>query len=802
MNRVIWKGALALGLLVVLWVGSGFVGTSWLALAMTVAIGAVYLFGAMELRRFRAATDTLSGALADVTEPLADLNPWLQKLHPSLQTSVRLRIEGERVALPGPALTPYLVGLLVMLGMLGTFLGMVVTFKGAVFALEGSSDLQAIRAALAEPIKGLGLSFGTSVAGVATSAMLGLISAMSRRDRIAAARQLDGHIATVFKGFSLVHQRQETFKALQAQSQALPAVVDKLQAMMDGLERRSEQLGSQLQNQQQQFHSDVSQAYGELARSVQQSLRDTLVATAREASQSIQPALESALSRIEQASQQTHQRVVEVAQGQLSDLSSQFAATASNVSQAWSHAVQTHTEASGQQLSRMDHALQSFAEVFEQRSAALLLSIQESSQAAREAQLLSEGQRQQAWTQALQDMSASLVGEWQRVGTETMAQQQALCLQLENTAGQITEQASAHVGQTLGELGRVMDQSESMLRARMEAESAWVQSQGERMAELSAVWRTELAALRDEEAARGQAAVARLDALQEAVAGHLAQLGASLEAPMNRLLQTASEVPQAAAQVIAQLRQEMSHLAERDNLALQERSDMMVQMNALLQTLNQAADQQQAMIESMVSSAAAALDKVGSQLSESLGDQVGKVAQVAAHQQTMTESMVSQAAATLDKVSAQMSQSLGEQASKVTQAAEHQQTMIESMVSSAVAVLGQAGTQLSESLSSQAGKVADVAAHVNASAIELSSLSEAFGHGVDRFSATNEKLIDSLHRIEGSLQQSLTRSDEQLAYYVAQAREVIDLSISSQQGIVEDLRRLHAREGQADGGAA
>ena len=91
-----------------------------------------------------------------------------------------------------------------------------------------------------------------------------------------------------------------------------------------------------------------------------------------------------------------------------------------------------------------------------------------------------------------------------------------------------------------------------------------------------------------------------------------------------------------------------------------------------------------------------------------------------------------------------MSQSLGEQASKVTQAAEHQQTMIESMVSSAVAVLGQAGTQLSESLSSQAGKVADVAAHVNASAIELSSLSGAFGHRVDRFSATNEKLIDSL----------------------------------------------------------
>ena len=36
----------------------------------------------------------------------------------------------------------------------------------------------------------------------------------------------------------------------------------------------------------------------------------------------------------------------------------------------------------------------------------------------------------------------------------------------------------------------------------------------------------------------------------------------------------------------------------------------------------------------------------------------------------------------------------------------------------------------------------------------------------------------------------MARSDEQLAYYVAQAREVIDLSISAQQGIVEDMRLL------------
>jgi hypothetical protein len=41
----------------------------------------------------------------------------------------------------------------------------------------------------------------------------------------------------------------------------------------------------------------------------------------------------------------------------------------------------------------------------------------------------------------------------------------------------------------------------------------------------------------------------------------------------------------------------------------------------------------------------------------------------------------------------------------------------------------------------------------------------------------------------------MARSDEQLAYYVAQAREVIDLSITSQQSIVEDLRQLRQIRG-------
>ena len=55
-------------------------------------------------------------------------------------------------------------------------------------------------------------------------------------------------------------------------------------------------------------------------------------------------------------------------------------------------------------------------------------------------------------------------------------------------------------------------------------------------------------------------------------------------------------------------------------------------------------------------------------------------------------------------------------------------------------------------------------------------------------------MMAALQRIEGGLTKSLTRSDEQLAYYVAQAREIIDLSIMSQKKMVDDLQRAASCE--------
>src|SRR5690606_31622341 len=191
MHKVFRHATVVAGLGVIAWVGAGYLMGHPLALLVTLVIGAIYLMGVFELHRFHQATATLATVLEDAAEPQGSLRPWLERVPATLQNAVRRRIEGEPVGLPGPAMAPTLAGLLVLLGMVGTFLGMVVTLRSTGVALESATDLVAVRNALVAPVKGLGLAFGTSVAGVAGSAALGLLAALCRRERVQVAQRLD-----------------------------------------------------------------------------------------------------------------------------------------------------------------------------------------------------------------------------------------------------------------------------------------------------------------------------------------------------------------------------------------------------------------------------------------------------------------------------------------------------------------------------------------------------------------------------------------------------------------------------------
>ena len=670
MNRHFFTAVFALGALAVAWVGAGFMGSNPLALTMTLIIGAVYVFGALELHRFRQASTALATALAAIPEHLTQLADWLPSVPSSLQNAVRLRIEGERVGLPGPALTPYLVGLLVMLGMLGTFLGMVVTLNGAVFALEGTSDLQSIRSAFSAPIKGLGLAFGTSVAGVASSAMLGLMSALSRHERTLTAQWLDSRIATALRAFSLTHQRQESFKALQLQSQVMPGLVDKLQTMMSQMERMSLQLNERLLSNQEHFHRDVKAVYTDLAGSVDQSLRDALTQSAQMAGASIKPVVESAMTGIAQESKLMHERMIGTTQTQLDGLSARFGASASAVADTWTAALANHEQSSASLVTGVGRSLESFNNSFEQRSAALLLAVNAAYATLQAEQASNDQQRLAAWTGSLE----------------------------------------ASTSTTLTDIARLMRCSEESMRSRVVSEADWTRQHGEHMDQLTRLLREELGALRDAEALRGNAAVDRLGELQTALTRHLTTLGTALEDPISRLIQTASDAPRAAAEVIGQMRQELSNSVARDNDLLEERSRIMETLSTLLNAINHASLEQRAVIDTLVASS--------------------------------------------------------------------------------TLVLQHAGSEFSDKADVETAKLADIAANVTSSAVDVSSLSESFGFAVRSFTDANEKLIVNLQRIEGAMDKSMARSDDQLAYYVAQAREIIDLSTLSQKEIIDALRQI------------
>ncbi|OMR88394.1 DUF802 domain-containing protein [Burkholderia pseudomallei] len=765
------------GLAAVCWIGAGYAVSNPVALAVTLVIAACYLAGALELRRYRQATSTLAQAVAALSEPPAALGAWLERLHPSLRHAVRVRVEGERVALPGPALTPYLVGLLVLLGMLGTLIGMVMTLRGTGAALESSTDLQAIRASLAAPVKGLGFAFGTSIAGVATSAMLGLLSALCRRERLDAAQALDAKIATTLRVHSHAHQRDETFRLLQRQADLMPTLVERLQAMMHSLEQQSAASAERQIAGQQAFLGKAEETYARLASSVGQSLTDSVAESVRVAGSALQPVMEATMAGLARETAALHDALTQAVQRQLDGLSAGFETTAAHVADVWRHALADHQRSSdalaqrlhgsidrivesfdrrsadlldgvrarldatassvsdawrgalGQQeqaneahAERNRQALETAAATFERHSAALLRTIGESHSALQATLESRDEQRLATWTDSLGSIAAKLGTEWAQTSAQAANRQQAICDALAHTARDLSAQATAFEQHTAALL-RTMSESHSALQATLESRdeqrlATWTDSLGSIAAKLGTEW-----AQTSAQAANRQQAIC--DALAHTardLSAHTQAHASATIAEISQLVQAASEAPRIAAEVVAELRQKLSDSMVRDTAMLEERNRMLATLETLLDAVNHASSEQRAAVDALVATSSALLQRVGTQFTDEVG--------------------------------------------------------------------------------TQTDRLGGVAAQITGSAVEIASLGDALGAAVQSFGESNDKLVAHLQRIEAALDKSLARSDEQLAYYVAQAREVIDLSMMSQKQIIEELQRVGGERASAGAAAA
>ena len=659
---------------------------------------------------------------------------------------MRLRIESERVALPAPVLTPYLVGLLVMLGLLGTFVGMVDTLQGAVFALEGSTELQAIREGLAAPINGLSLAFGTSVAGVAASAMLGLSSTLSRRDRMNATRLLDTKIGTVLRHFSLVYNRQQTYNAMQAQAAALPNVAQQLEKVAASLAQMGEKLSAQLTNNQNDFHQQVQSAYTALAASVDKSLTESLAESGRQVGESIKPLVVETMAEISKEAKNSQQHLTATAKQQLQAMSESLGKTSSEVATAWQDG-----------LAAQQHANSALVSELSDVSKTTISAIEQSAQSQQQLQQQSIEKMNSVATQQLEEVAKTISTELKDVSSAQQASmasatasfgilsaelsdqfkqttviiadelkdistaQQASMAGATASFGILSDELNEQFKQTTKTIGDELKDISTAQQASIAGSTAsfgvllnelseqWQQT-GHKMDQLASTLGKELSTLRDDEDKRASAALERLESLETTFASHISNLGKELEEPMTRLIQTASETPKAAADVIEKLRVEISNNIERDNDLLAERKEMMEQL-AILST-------------------------------------------------------------SLDAASAQ------------------QRDAVEQLVTTSTTMLSQVGTQFSGHVDGELNKISEVADQFAGSAIELSSLGESFGTAVQLYNESNTQLVEHLNRIEQSMDKANTRSEEQMGYYVAQAREIIDHSLLSQKEVFEKMRQL------------
>lgn len=673
------------GLAIVGWIGAGYVGTHALGVVVTLVIGACYVAGAVELHRYRQATASLAHALGDTSPAGNGLQAWLAPLHPSLRQAVRLRVEGERVALPAPALTPYLVGLLVLLGMLGTLLGMMVTLRGTGLALEGATDIDAIRSSLAAPVKGLGFAFGTSIAGVAASAILGLLSALSRRERVLVAQRLDDAIATSLHVHSQSFQREESFRLLQQQAALMPQLVERLQAMVASIEQQTSDAAAQQAARQEAFHARTEAAQAQLSSTLVVAMQAGVEASAQAVGTALQPAVERTLAGLARETAALQQSVASAVQQQLETLTAGFGTATATAATTWDAALARQQQAQDALAARLQADAERQAALFDQRSNAWLDAA--SGQLQHTATVLADG-----WTQALAQQASAADGIAARnadalaaAGAELRAQAAALV--------QAVDASHASLQRTLAE------QDE----ARLAAWAAQLTAMG---TALRGDWERTAA-----EAARLQQDIC--DALARSANDITAQAQTHAQqtiAEISQLVQVASEAPRAAADVVAELRQKLSDSMVRDTALLEERTQMMGTLQTLLDAVNHASTEQRTAIDALVATSADLLERVG--------------------------------------------------------------------------------TRFTDHVQAQTGKLEHVAAQVAAGATEVAGLGDALESVVARFGQTNDALLERLQAIEGALERSLVRSDEQLAYYVAQAREVVDLSLSAQRLITVDLQRL------------
>ncbi|WP_373745002.1 DUF802 domain-containing protein, partial [Achromobacter insuavis] len=378
-----------------------------------------------------------------------------------------------------------------------------------------------------------------------------------------------------------------------------------------------------------------------------------------------------------------------------------------------------------------------------------------------------------AWHASLGALATELGQEWRAAGEQTAARHQELGQLLARTAHDITTQTQAQAALLENVSARLETAAGGVTQAWTEAQVRQELANEKLAGDNQQALTTAAAAFEQHSAtllqtlgqsqAELQAALASRD--QERLAAWTAELGSMAEALRQEWEQAGARSASLQQEICATLAQTAQDIATQTEAHA---SGTIAEISQLVQAASEAPR-----------AAAEVIGELRQKLSDSL-----------AYDNAMLEErnrLLDTLATLLDAVN---------------HASSEQRSAVDALVSSSADLLDRVGTQFTEQVESETARLDDVAAQVTSGAVEMASLGEAFGAAVRLFGESNDKLVAHLQRIESALDKSIARGDEQLAYYVAQAREVVDLSTMSQKQIVENLRDLASQRAASAGAQA
>jgi hypothetical protein len=272
-----------------------YAGGDWLATLLVLAIGVGLALGLVELVLRSRRALALGAELASLPPALEEGH--LERLSPALRQLLRARVEHAPLAARDESVVPYLVGLLVMLGLLGTVLGLFETLGGASRALIAAGDVDALRGGLSGPLRGLTRSFGCSAAGVSASAMLGLAAALVRRREARLSAAVYAYADSALQQLSPLRRQAGALEKLAQQGDALPRAACALELAAERV--------SGLAERWEVAHRAATAAQHQALEQAVRSLRGELSQAALGAGRDLQASLAQQVERMVQRTGQT-----------------------------------------------------------------------------------------------------------------------------------------------------------------------------------------------------------------------------------------------------------------------------------------------------------------------------------------------------------------------------------------------------------------------------------------------------------------------------------------------------------------